>query len=389
MEQLFKETLAREGINILKNGISYKVFFRINNTQGNDNYITMFSPIENGLLIGDTIIIKGSYFLILNQLTTENIVYNKYVCVKCNQKINYMLGHEENNLMADLVTFNVVMEDSMGDKLVTNIVNTLESTAEFKVSLNDLTRRIRINERFYCGSFHAPWKITELNYLNNIVTIYCKRTTSGVEDDEINGVADRWRFAHKPDTYTVLFEPTSIVCNVNDVQTLLPTVFKNNIALETTPEIMWENNYDSIVSINKNEITGLSVGNAFIKGYYKNLENDIAVKTLLSITVNERPVVPSIVVSPSYTHSTYYNLNQGQSMTLTVKGSNIDNPSWNITLNPNGNVLGTNYTSNINNQNGTVALKNVKMTNYKLIYNFQELTTGLSLNYEIKLSALF
>ncbi len=389
MEQLFNETLEREGISILKNGISYTVFFRKNNTQGNDNYITMFSPLESNLLVGDTIIVKSSFFLIIQQLTTENIIYNKYVCVKCNQTVKYMLRHELDSSMADLITFNVVMDDSLSDKVVANTVNTLESTAEFKISLDNLTRRIGINERFYCGSFHAPWKITELNYLNNIVTVYCKRTTSGEDDDQINGIADRWTFEHKPDTYTVSFNPSSIEFNVDDIKTVVPTVFKNDIALEIAPEITWENSYSSIISIESNNIKGLSIGKAFANGYYRALENDIAVKTQLPVLVNAKPALPIISISPAYSNVTYYNLKQGQSITFTANATNITNPSWNITLNPNGNVSGTNYTSTINNVNGTIVLKNVKMSSYKMIYTISEITSGLVITYEIKLSALF
>lgn len=388
MEQIFYETLEREGIEIRINNRQEKVFFRKNNSGESDSYTTVFAPVTALISQGDTFTFKGVNYLIIKQLTTENDVYNKYTAVRCNQTIKYELRKVNNSDKADLTMFSVFMVD-ISDRQRTGEIITLSSQAEFKLSLNELSKRIHINERFYCGSYHSPWKINEMNYKDNMVSLYCERDVASPNDDKENGIADRWTFEPKPKSYEVIIVEDSLTIDVDSLSQLTVSVKENGTSMENLPLIHWDSSDISIAYVNENnQVVGVAEGNCIITGSYKQSEYDICVSDSVQIMVNSAIVVGDIIIQPVYNENDYYDVGQYTDQLFTASITGVATPSWNITLNPQT-VPSKNYVSTIDNAKGTFHLENKISNKVMLIYTVTETTSGKTVDYTIKLGSMF
>lgn len=201
LQSVFDETLKREGKNIIAGDMSIQVFFRRNDSGTTDHYLTMFVPVNQAINQGNTFTLNGVPYLVLKQLTLENNVYQKFICVQTNQHIKFMLKHTEDSSKADLTEFAMYMSDSFGDSVSSsgNIL-VIDSQAEFKLSLNDLSRRIQINDRFFNEYYGAVWKITDINYKDGIVSLFCERDITNPSDDKENGIANYYDYNNQPET---------------------------------------------------------------------------------------------------------------------------------------------------------------------------------------------
>lgn len=201
LQSVFDETLKREGKNIIAGDMSIQVFFRRNDSGTTDRYLTMFVPVNQAINQGNTFTLNGVPYLVLKQLTLENNVYQKFICVQTNQHIKFMLKHTEDSSKADLTEFAMYMSDSFGDSVSSsgNIL-VIDSQAEFKLSLNDLSRRIQINDRFFNEYYGAVWKITDINYKDGIVSLFCERDITNPSDDKENGIANYYDYNNQPET---------------------------------------------------------------------------------------------------------------------------------------------------------------------------------------------
>lgn len=197
LKDMFDDVMNREGRIIEVNQKQEEVFFRMNgeNSTSSDSYLEVYSQIGTSLQTGDTFEVNGVKHLIIRRYTPENEIYQKFMAVRLNQHIKYMLDK-------DLVEFDL-WQSELADKINGGDVITLGSNAEFKLPLNDLTKKIKVNDRFFCGSFHAVWRIREMDYKDNIVTIYCERDIITEHDDVKNGIADRFPIEPPPEPQPV------------------------------------------------------------------------------------------------------------------------------------------------------------------------------------------
>lgn len=202
LQSIFDETLKREGKDIvLDNQSTVRAFFRRNDKGEFDRYITMFVAVNQPILQGNTFKLNNVPYLVFKQLTPENDVYNKYICVQTNEHVKYMLKYIDDTSKADLVEFDMFMVDSFADRISSSgNVLVVASQAEFKLSLNDLSRRIQINDRFFNEYYGAVWKITDINYKDGIVSLFCERDITNPSDDKENGIANYYDYNNQPET---------------------------------------------------------------------------------------------------------------------------------------------------------------------------------------------
>lgn len=294
LKDIFMETLEREGRIIEVNQKQEKVFFRMNGKDSttSNSYLEVYSLKESTLQTGDIFEVNGIKHLVIRRYTPENDIYQKFIAVKLNQHVKYMLGK-------DLVEFDLYQFE-IADKTNSGDVITLGSNAKFNLPLNVLTKQIKINDRFFCGSFHAVWKIREMDYKENVVILYCERDVITECDDIENGIADRF-------------------------------------SIETPPEPQ-----------------------------------------------------PSgdIKVEPSYDESDCFAVLHHDTQTFTASIEGITNPQWKITLDAQG-VAESYYESLIDNAKGTFKVTNNKPCKTKLKYTINEITSGKTTEYFVKLAALF
>lgn len=249
---------------------------------------------------GDEFIINGIDYLIIRKLTPENDVYQKFTAVKCNQKVRYMLKNDKSSV--DLTEFSMYQLPSYGDSLDNGTVVTIGSKAEFKLSLNNLSKRIKVNDRFFTESHHAVWKITDLDYKDGAVNLYCERDAITEHDDVENGIADRF-------------------------------------PAEPSPEPQPQPSGD-------------------------------------------------IKVDPPYDESDCYAVIHHDKQTFTASIDGVSNPQWEIVLDAQG-VTESYYESVIDNAKGTFTVTNNKPSNTKLKFDVNEVASGKSMEYYVKLASLF
>lgn len=397
LQDTFALNLSLYGVSVLVNGTPIKALFKRRSDesgQGKDQYLTMFTAYSDNIAQGDTIELDGKLYLALKDNSNENTTYNKTHCIDCNQVIKYELRYADDSTKADLVTFNV-----HGDNISTSVLGgelqTLQSTCHFTFPLNDLTRRINLNDRFFAGqSKTGVWKVRDINYQNNFCEVYCNRAPiDTVDDDPENMIADRWLFERKPDEYKVQLSPDTFTIQEGQTQQLTVDVFKNGEPVEPTPEITYTIDDPTIVSVDPktNIATGLKEGNATITGSYCPMEGDICTNAKVTATITPKPVAADIVVTPPYDDGKdYHSVKQyygSTTFTATIEG--VDSPQWTITLDPQG-IPSVNYTSSIDNSAGTftVECKNIYNGKY-LKYTISEATTGKALDYYVLLASAF
>lgn len=297
-----------------------------------------------------------------------------------------MLRRPDNAAQADLTVFYVNADDISQKEKITSSVSTLTSSGHFTFPLNELTQRINVNERIYAGN-NIPWIIRDIVYQNNLIEIYCERSQQDADNDDIsNLVADRWRFEDKPDTYTIMATPANVTLAEGDTTALTVSVEKNNLAMSPTPVTAWTASNGNCTVSDDNVITGVIVGMTTLTGSYSEQNNDICNPAIVNVTVEAKTAVTDIVVTPAYDCYTYYGVTQGSTQTFIATIDGIDNPSWTITLNANGNAS-TAYTSTISGNKFTVTAKSI--SSKYLIYTVSEAVSGKTLIYNVKLASLF
>jgi len=397
-EEAFYEALANNGVTVTIKGNNRKAIFKTNkNIASNKNkepYMTIFTKRdtnEPNINQGDIILFDNKQYLALLDNTNENTVYDKTYLVECNQIIKYELRHKGNASLADLTEFYANADNLSSSVNITQDISVLQSVCHFTFPLNDLTRRMLINDRFFAGINQIAWKIRDINYQNGFCEVYCVRSPVISSDDVDNMIANRWDFEHKPDTYETIITPSSINIQEEATQQLTVSVTKNGTVITPTPTITYTVSNPTVYSVDPltNIVTGLSEGIATITGSYKVEETDIAISDNVSVTITAKPIVADIVITPPYNYSNYFELLETTDQTFTATISGVLNPQWNITFNSNGTNT-SKYTYTINNSAGTFYVNNTGgVQSNKIIFNVSESTSGKSLSYQINLAALF
>jgi hypothetical protein len=380
LESVFKSASDRDGKLITIGSATYKVIFKRNEKGANVPYITMFALESDPIEQGQVFTINNEKYLIIKELTAENLTYRKFECIKCNATIKWMYGKN------DLVIYDCYMvgiADSLKSSTNATIIN---SKIEVWLPLNNDSKRINLNGRFFCGSYQSANKIVDINYLNGLCYLYAERDTIQSTDDTTNGIAGRWNYDDKPNEYSISINESDIEIEEDATKQLTVAVSKNGSLMETQPTINWTILDGSVCSVDSsNIVTGLIVGSTKITGSYKATDNDTCTSDTVNVIVKEKPVIiGDVVVTPVYNYGTYYGLKTSITTTFTASISGLENPQWNITVNPNGNTSAY-YTATVNNLNGTFTVKTLKSSSYKLLVTVTEQTTGKSMIYSIGL----
>ena len=381
LDYIFQDTIYREGIDITINGVLFKLFFRRNKQGETDSYLTMYAPCSDLIDNGNTFIMNYKSFLVLKTNTEENSTYKKYDIIECNQSVKIIYGK------GNIITYPMFASDIKVSQLTKDNIITSASRSEFILSLDENSKLITINKRFFSGFFGLAFKVDDINYKNGLCYIYAERDICNSNDDTTNGIADRWSYEDKPNSYEVLIAESSVTCDTSKTVALTVSVKENNTTMETTPTITYTVADGSICFIDSstNTITGLAVGSTTITGSYKVNEQDTCTTDSVIVVITEPVVVEDITITPAYNNSTYYGLAQYDDVTFTCTCGT--NPSWTITLNANG-IPSSYYTSVIDNSKGTFHVTNNKMYNGKyLVYTIADSTSGKTATYQIELQS--
>ena len=154
LKDTFTYNLSQYGVEVLVNNRPVKAIFKMrmdDSGKGKDQYLTMFTDFSDNVQQGDEIILNNKQYLALKDNSDENTVYNKTHCIDCNQVIKYELRCTDNTDKADLTTFYANADDLSSSVLTSGGVSTLQSTCHFTFPLNELTKRINLNDRFFSG----------------------------------------------------------------------------------------------------------------------------------------------------------------------------------------------------------------------------------------------
>ncbi|MFV0240790.1 MAG: hypothetical protein ACK5H4_12230 [Lacrimispora sphenoides] len=392
----FNYNLESYGVYVTVNKKTVKALFKtdknIASSKSKEQYLTMFTAYTDNIEQGNEIVLNGKHYLAHKDNTDENTVYNKTYCIDCNQLIKYEVRHK-NDEGSDLTDFYVNADNLSSSVDISDGITTLQSTCHFTFPLNDLSKRINLNDRFFAGqSKTGVWKIRDINYQNGFCEVYCIRDLINDFDDTENMIADRWKFEHRPDTYDILIDPAEFTISESETQQLSIAVKKNAVVIDPLPEITYFISNSEIVSIDPvtNIVTGLKEGTAIISGSYREASNDIVHSNSSKVTVTPNTVVGDIVVNPTYlSGNSYYSVKENydpQTFTATLAG--VSSPQWNIVLDPQGNKP-INYTATINNSEGTFTVKNTQLSSKYLKFTINEMTTGKTFEYYVKLASMF
>ena len=379
LDYIFNDTLDREGIDITINGIEHKVFFRKNKQGETDSYLTMYANVSDSIDNGNTFTMNNKSFLVLKTNTEENSTYKKYDVVECNQSVKIIYGK------GNIISYPMFASDIKVSQLTKDNTITSASRSEFILSLDESSKLITINKRFFSGFFGLAFKIDDINYKNGLCYLYAERDVTNSNDDTTNGIADRWEYEDKPASYVVSISEDSVSIVNGKTATLTVSVTKNGTAISPTPTLTYTIGDSSVCSIDAstNTINSLKVGSTTIRATYKPNEYDTCTSDTVSVTVTEPVIVADITVSPAYNDSTYYGLTQYDDVTFSCTCGT--SPSWNITLNSNG-IPTSYYTSEIDNSKGTFHVTNNKMYSGKyLVYTISDSTSGKTATYQIAL----
>lgn len=390
----FNYNIERYGIEITVSDRTIKALFkRRSDDSGNtkNQYLTMFTSFDDNVEQGEIVILHDKRYLALKDNSNENTVYNKTHCIDCNHFIKYELKWIDNDKKADLTEFYIYGEDISASILTFDGTSTINSTCHFIFPLNDLTRRIRTNDRFFADlSDVGVWKIRDINYQNNLCNVYCIRDVINEYDDIENLIADRWLYETKPDNYLIQLEPSTLEIQTGNTDTISVTVYKNDELLEPTPQITYNLSQSGIVDVDatNNRIEALSQGEVVITGSYKINENDTCETDSIKVTVTA-PSYGEVIITPAYNKTGYYGVRQSSEQLFTASITGVDNPVWNITLDAQG-ISSSKYISTISNNDGTFKVKcNSVESAKRLKYTITETISGKSTEYLVGLISLF
>ena len=325
LKDIFDSTLQREGVEIAADGGIKKGFCRRNETGSTDPYMTLYLPHTDQINQGTIFSLNGDKYLVLKAVTSENDTYKKYQCIKTNNSFKIMYGKN------DLVLYDCYMKE-LADSLNANSDGiTVSSKIDFVLPLNDDTKRIAINRRFFCGYYGLAWKVSDVNYKGNLCYLGCERDAVLNTDDTINGIADRWSYDSETDTYTVKITQDTINLLKDETETINVSVSKNGTVLSPQPVIEWTIENGSICSVDNNIITALSVGETTVTGSYKAKEDDICKTDSVKVIVTEETPMPDYDTYTVIAEPTTVSIENTKTANVAVKvlrnGTEIENPT--------------------------------------------------------------
>lgn len=209
-------------------------------------------------------------------------------------------------------------------------------------------------------------------------------------NDHCNSTAIKLEVTEIPaDVFKITFATTELPLSEGDEQQLEFTLTKNGEPYEPLHELEYTVVPDGIISISSSGLVStVATGDCTITASYKDKENDLCTSNSIAVTVAEK-VAQSISVTPEYNDTTWHTVRQKEDILFTCVAEGIASPKWDITLDPMG-VPASSYENTIDNNAGTFHIKCVSFRDgNRMQYIIKELTSGLTIDYQIKLVSMF
>lgn len=169
LQNNFENTIAREGITIstyISNQEFQAFFRRLNDGLNQRDTMTMFYPVGSPVHAGSIITLNDKQFILLNQESIENTVYNKSVVIRCNGTIS----------TADAKVMNLPFYGSGASSafpssggVSTKYIAVISGQTEIITEDCELARKLAINDKF--NAWGRTWKIENIFYVDGIVTL--------------------------------------------------------------------------------------------------------------------------------------------------------------------------------------------------------------------------
>ncbi|MFI3325951.1 MAG: hypothetical protein R3Y35_07230 [Clostridia bacterium] len=179
LNSVFKQTFYKEEREIFINNKPYRVFFR-----RKDENTVMYAPVREQIKTGSLFYFCDESYLIIESITNTNLIYNKYLCTKCNDSFKIQFS----DCLIDFPCINMNFSDSLNNN---KDGITTQSNIEFIIALDENSKRITINKRFLCGYNGMAWKVNDIHYNNGLCYIYAERSPLTDKDDVTNMIADK------------------------------------------------------------------------------------------------------------------------------------------------------------------------------------------------------
>lgn len=180
VESTFTDSLTREGVYVEDywTGEKYHCFFRRNkDTNQTNSNISFYYPLDVGIKAGSIVTFYDGNYLVLNQETVENRVYNRSDAINAD-----ILISTYNPNIDEEIRFPAFAYDMTGS-LVRNgtIMTVTAGDTEFMTGDNEVSRKLAINCEF--EALGCYYKIVNTNFKTGICRIQASITQRHEEFD--------------------------------------------------------------------------------------------------------------------------------------------------------------------------------------------------------------
>lgn len=290
---MFRGYMRDYGIDCVVNGsTTTRIFFKeIKDNQSKD---TKYLYAYNGEVVqGDLIDAEDTKWLILQEDTSYHKQYTRFVVVKANNQINFVINES-------LYTTNGVI-DAGNQTQDSSRVSIIDGKIVLTIQDNEFTKKIATNNRII--KFGHAWKvIAKTNESSHLFNVFCESDTLVSDDDVINeipvGVA----------TWGINFTSSSSELNNGSTSTINPVVTKNGTTVTEGFTLVWESSDELIATVSNGVLTGTGIGLAVISATIlnKNVTATIEISVIADEVVEYRIIPEDREVFKVYGAMTYF-----------------------------------------------------------------------------------
>ena len=270
----FADAMKRESkvITSYNDNTAYNVLFRVNkDTNQLQDKKTIYYPADNGIHAGQLLQYKDKIYLTINQESSENEIYQKSDMLQTNAILNYIADGLEYNIPA--YAYDVQSALAIGSSTISLVSGNIKIITED----SDTTRALKLNDKFY--AIGGYWKIDNLIYKDNVVTLYVERyASSAVYSLTINA-----------DTSYDKGELVQFTATAKEDETIV----KN-------PTIIWKSSDTSKATIDNNGMVKfLDIGDVIITATWK--EHNVTESCTVTV---KTPAVYALVINGEDSYTT-------------------------------------------------------------------------------------
>ncbi len=266
--------LLEKGENITGNSVPMKAIISDERSQSNFNDDKFIRTIES-IKTGDKIEYQGNKWLVINE-TVESQTSYKGKIRRFNYITNIVIDNKLEVMDSIYISYKNKIDDIKGFPLS-------DDAMQVMISETITTKKIKIGDRFI--KFGKAWRVLGRDYTKKgIITLTVESNLiDNMIDDVINEIANVTSISE----YSITIK-NGLSVSLSSTQTLkLAVEIKKNglIVSDAVPKYESLDTLIATVGVN-GEISGVSVGNTYIKVSYSNISIDVNVGIITSDVIN-------------------------------------------------------------------------------------------------------